>query len=145
MQHRERRTILVRRKIKLKTRIRFCVQYSDGHLHFWWLRTWIRYRYRSASDVMIWGAIRYITRTSLLQIYCNLKADWYISDILLPVVVSYLRDLPNAIFQQDNARSYVAHNFLTFLNTSDIRMLLSLQGLQICPSLKTSGHCLLRD
>ena len=47
----------------------------------------------------------------------------YISDILHPVVVSYLRILPQAIFHQNNARSDFARRVLNFLDTQGIRLL----------------------
>ena len=53
----------------------------------------------------------------------NLNADQYNFDILCPVIVPYLRGLPNAIFQQDNARPHVAHHVLTFLSTQAIQLL----------------------
>ena len=70
--------------------------------------------------MMIWVAIRYTTRTSLARNDGNLNADWYIFDILRPVVVPDLRGLLNVIFQQHNARSHVAHRVLTFLDTYGI-------------------------
>ncbi|XP_035216638.1 UDP-N-acetylglucosamine transporter-like [Stegodyphus dumicola] len=81
----------------------------------------IRYQHRGpAPGVMVWAAIRYMPRTSLVRIYGNMSADWYTSDILCPVVVSYLRSLPNAIFQQDNARLHVASCVVTFLDTQGV-------------------------
>ena len=73
---------------------------------------------------MIWTAIKYTTRISIVQIISNLNADQYISDILRPDVVPYLRGLLNAIFQQDNARLYVEPRVLTLLNTTGTRFLL---------------------
>ncbi|GFT77336.1 hypothetical protein TNCV_2023411 [Trichonephila clavipes] len=64
-----------------------------------------------------------MTCISPIRINGNLNADQYVSDMLCPKVVPYLRGLPNAILQQDNARSHVANFVLTFLVTQDIRLL----------------------
>ena len=50
----------------------------------------------------------YTIRLSLVLIEGNLKVNRYTSDILPPVLVPYLRCLPNAIFQQDDVRPNVA-------------------------------------
>ena len=68
----------------------------------------IRYQHRGLSPgVMVSVTTGYTTHTSLLRIDSNLNADGYSSDILRPVVVLYLRGLPNAIFLQDNARQHI--------------------------------------
>lgn len=139
MQHRERRRLWCAERqswiqewhnVVFSDESRFCVQYSDGRIRVWRLRgdrtspACIRYRHRGpAPGVMVWAAIGYTTRTSLVRIDGTLNADRYISDILRPVVVPYLRGLPNAIFQQDNARPHVARRVLTFLDTQGIRLL----------------------
>ncbi|GFX04388.1 hypothetical protein TNCV_3975351 [Trichonephila clavipes] len=97
-----------------------------------------------APGVKFWAAI-YITRQFLVRINGNLNADRYISYILRPVIVPYLRGLPNTIFQQDNARPNVAHRVLIFLDAQGIQMLPWQQGLQICHPLETSGLRLLRN
>ena len=61
----------------------------------------------TASSVMVWASTWYTTCTSLVQINSNLKADQNIFDILSPVDMFYLRDLPNTTFQQDIARPNV--------------------------------------
>ncbi|GFV87234.1 transposable element Tcb1 transposase [Trichonephila clavipes] len=53
----------------------------------------------------------------------RLKAGRYISEILRPVVMPYCRSLPNALYQQENARPHVVRCVLTFLDTQDIRLL----------------------
>ena len=58
--------------------------------------------------VMVREAIEYTTHTSLVRIVGNLNADRCISDIIRSVVVPYLTDRPNAIYQQNNRRSHVA-------------------------------------
>ena len=94
------------------------MQYSDDYIRVWRLRgertlpACIRYRsIGPAPGVMVWAAIGYTTRTSLVPIDCNLNTDHYIFGILRPVIVPYLKDLPKVIFQQNNARPYVADAF----------------------------------
>ena len=65
---------------------------------------------------MVWAAIGYTASTSLVWIDGNFNAGQYISHILHPMVVLYLRCLPNAIFQQDNASPHVARYVLIFLD-----------------------------
>ncbi|GFU10101.1 transposable element Tcb2 transposase [Trichonephila clavipes] len=56
------------------------------------------------ADVMVWVAITYNTRSALVLICGTMTAQWYVTDILQPHVLSLMRRLPGAIFQQDNAR-----------------------------------------
>lgn len=66
---------------------------------------------------LVWAAIGYLIHTTIVWIECNLNADQYISDILRPVAVPYIRGLSNVIFEQDNARPHVACRVLKFLDT----------------------------
>ena len=131
MQHRERRRLWYTERqswvqewqnifqwlnIVFTDKSRFYLPYSDGRIRIWRLRgdrtypAFIRHRHRGhASCVMNWAATEYTACTSLLQIVSNLNAHWYISVILLPGVVPYLRGLPKAICKQDNARPHVVH------------------------------------
>ena len=71
---------------------------------------------------------------SLVWINCNMNADWYISDILCPIIVPKLRSLPN-IFQQDNATPHVAYCVLIFLDTQGIQLLLwPIRSLDLSPT-----------
>ena len=72
---------------------------------------------------MVWAATGYTTRTSLVRIGGDLNSEWYISNILRPMVVTYLRGLPNVIFKQVSARPHVASHVLTFLDKQGIRLL----------------------
>ncbi|GFW19833.1 transposable element Tcb1 transposase [Trichonephila clavipes] len=56
-----------------------------------------------ASGIMVWGGIGYHSRTPLVRIASTLNSQRYISEVLEPVVLSYLQDLATGIFQQDNA------------------------------------------
>ncbi|PRD35191.1 UNVERIFIED_CONTAM: hypothetical protein NCL1_12296 [Trichonephila clavipes] len=106
---------------------------AEGHIyHTGWAA-------KSCNITCTWcdglGAIGYTTRTSLVRVDGKLNANLYISDILCPVIGPYRRGLSNALYQQDNARPYVAR-----LNCN-----LHLHVYQIRHPLKTSGLRLLRD
>ena len=98
----------------------------------------------SAHGMIVWAATGYTTRTPLLRIDGNLNADCNISDVLRPLVALYFKGLPKAIFQQDNARPYVARRVLIFLHTPgcSISTLVCTVSRSVNP-LKTCG--LLRD
>uniref|UniRef100_A0A3B3Q6S2 Tc1-like transposase DDE domain-containing protein n=1 Tax=Paramormyrops kingsleyae TaxID=1676925 RepID=A0A3B3Q6S2_9TELE len=57
---------------------------------------------------MVWGAIGYDFRLSLVVIWGTLIAQRYVSDILHPHVLPLLRQHPGTVFQQDNARPHMA-------------------------------------
>ena len=50
-----------------------------------------------ATGVMVWTAIEYVTRISLVRINGNMNAKRHISDISLPAVALYLRGHLNDI------------------------------------------------
>ncbi|GFV09806.1 transposable element Tcb2 transposase [Trichonephila clavipes] len=60
------------------------------------------------AGVMIWGAIAYNTRSTLVLIRGTMTAQRYVRDILQPHVLPLMQRLPGAIFQQDNARLHTA-------------------------------------
>ncbi|PRD22665.1 UNVERIFIED_CONTAM: Cytochrome c oxidase copper chaperone [Trichonephila clavipes] len=57
-----------------------------------------------ALELVRWLGQLFLIHTSLAWIDHNLNADWYIFDILHPVVMPYHRVLSNTLYQQDNAR-----------------------------------------
>ncbi|KFM57178.1 Transposable element Tcb1 transposase, partial [Stegodyphus mimosarum] len=57
---------------------------------------------------MVWGAIAYDSRSSLVRIQGTMKAQRYLDNVLQSVAIPYLQGLPNANFQQDNARPHSA-------------------------------------
>ena len=108
----------------------FRVEHSNGHIRVrkllrnLLLSACIRYRYRGrVFGVVVGAAIEYTSCTSVVQIGGNFNAHLYISNILHRVVVSYLRGLPNAIFQQENAKPHVARLVLTIFDIQGIRFL----------------------
>ncbi|UYV84834.1 hypothetical protein LAZ67_X003652 [Cordylochernes scorpioides] len=58
--------------------------------------------------IMVWGAIAYDSRSPLLRIQGTMTAQRYVDDVLRPVTLPYLQGVPNALYQQDNARPYTA-------------------------------------
>ncbi|GFV52111.1 transposable element Tcb1 transposase [Trichonephila clavipes] len=69
---------------------------------------------------MVWGAIDYDSRSTLIVMRGTLKCQRYVDDILRPHVGPFLNGLPRAIFQQDNARSHTvraAQDFLRHFQT----------------------------
>ncbi|GFW00661.1 transposable element Tcb2 transposase [Trichonephila clavipes] len=69
---------------------------------------------------MVWGAIAYDSRSTLIVMRGTLMGQRYVDDILRPHVGLFLKGLPGAIFQQDNARPHtarVAQDFLRHFQT----------------------------
>ncbi|UYV65083.1 hypothetical protein LAZ67_3003062 [Cordylochernes scorpioides] len=58
--------------------------------------------------IMVWGAIAYDSRSPLLRIQGTMTAQRYVDDVLRPVTLPYLQGVPNALYQQDNARPHSA-------------------------------------
>ncbi|UYV63353.1 hypothetical protein LAZ67_2003826 [Cordylochernes scorpioides] len=58
--------------------------------------------------IMVWGAIAYDSRLPLLRIQGTMTAQRYVDDVLRPVTRPYLQGVPNALYQQDNARPHTA-------------------------------------
>ncbi|GFX58100.1 transposable element Tcb1 transposase [Trichonephila clavipes] len=77
-----------------------------------------------ASDIMVWGGIGYHSRTPLVRIAGTLNSQHYISEMLDPVVLSYLQGLATAIFQQDNAWPLVPRINQRFFVNNQIELLL---------------------
>ncbi|GFV43717.1 transposable element Tcb1 transposase [Trichonephila clavipes] len=55
------------------------------------------------AGLMVWGAIAYNTRSSLVLIRGTITAHRYVHDILQPHVLPPMQRLPGAIFQHANA------------------------------------------
>ncbi|GFW36928.1 transposable element Tcb2 transposase [Trichonephila clavipes] len=60
------------------------------------------------AGVMVRSVIAYNTRSTLASICGTMIAQRYIHDIVQPHVLSLMQRLPEAIFQQDNARPHMA-------------------------------------
>ncbi|GFY28998.1 transposable element Tcb2 transposase [Trichonephila clavipes] len=57
---------------------------------------------------MVWEAIAYDSRSTLIVMRGTLMGQRYVVDILRPHVGFFLNGLPGTIFQQDNARPHTA-------------------------------------
>ncbi|GFU69533.1 hypothetical protein TNCV_1350931 [Trichonephila clavipes] len=82
-----------------------------------WLRLPLRLHHRLARiqcdpspGVIVWGAIVYTSRSLLVHIDGTLSSTRYISSVLPPVALSFIRALRNPTFQQNNALPPVAGN-----------------------------------
>ncbi|GFX07459.1 transposable element Tc1 transposase [Trichonephila clavipes] len=81
--------------------------------------TVLRHTARTAG-VMVWGAIVYDSRSTLIVMRGTLTGQRYVDDILRPYVGPFLNGHQGAIFQQDNARPHtarVAQDFLRHFQT----------------------------
>ncbi|GFV04620.1 transposable element Tcb1 transposase [Trichonephila clavipes] len=64
---------------------------------------------------MVWEAIAYDSRSTLIEIRGTLTGQRYVDDILRPHVGPFLNGLPGALFEQDNARPHTARVAEDFL------------------------------
>ncbi|GFX84552.1 transposable element Tcb2 transposase [Trichonephila clavipes] len=74
----------------------------------------------STAGAMVWVAIAYDSRSTLIVMRGTVTSQRYVDDILPPHVGPFLNGLPGAIFQQDNARPHterVAQDFLHHFQT----------------------------
>ena len=108
---------------------RFCLFKNDG-------RTLVRRRCNereseecivkrhtaSTRGIMVWGAISYNSKSPLVRFRGIMNALNYISDVLEPVAIPFLNSLPDAIFQQDNARPHTARVVRSFFNENNVNL-----------------------
>ncbi|GFY00268.1 transposable element Tcb1 transposase [Trichonephila clavipes] len=76
-----------------------------------------------APGIMVWRGIEYHPRTPLVRIAGTLISQHYFSEVLEPVVLSYLQGLATAIFQQNNARPHVTRIVQRFFFNHQIELL----------------------
>ncbi|GBM53174.1 hypothetical protein AVEN_198164-1 [Araneus ventricosus] len=72
------------------------------------------------AGVIVWGAITYARRSTLIVVRVTLTGQRYVNDILRPHVGPFLNGLLGAIFQQDNDRPHtvrVTQDFLRHVQT----------------------------
>lgn len=65
--------------------------------------------------VMVWGGILCSSQATLLFISGSLNGRQYIDLMLQPIVVAYVKEINNVIFQQDNACPHTAVMTITLL------------------------------
>ena len=75
------------------------------------------------QGVMVWGAICHGSRSPLVVIPETLNAIRYINNVLEPVLLPFLQEVQNPIFQHDNARPHTARVTMEFLNNANVDML----------------------
>ncbi|GFU82993.1 transposable element Tcb2 transposase [Trichonephila clavipes] len=78
------------------------------------------------ASVMVWVIIVYNTLSLLVLIRGTMTVQWYVHDILQQHVLPLMQRIPEAIFQQDNARPHTARmsQELSFLGLPDSRICL---------------------
>ncbi|GFX08570.1 transposable element Tc1 transposase [Trichonephila clavipes] len=114
-------------KVVFSDESRFVLGTDDNRVRMW-RRTGERYnspltvlRHTSCTAVvMVWGAIAYDSRSTLIVMRGTLTGQRYFNDIFRPHVGPFLNGLPGAIFQQDNAHPHtarVAQDFLRHFQT----------------------------
>lgn len=75
------------------------------------------------GGIMVWGAIRIGYRSRLLIIKGNINALRYISDILEPEAIGFIRGEPGLLYMQDNARPHVATVTMQHLKSAGVDLL----------------------
>ncbi|GFT70426.1 transposable element Tcb2 transposase [Trichonephila clavipes] len=114
-------------KVVFSDESRFVLGTDDKRVRVWrhpgeWYNfphTVLRHTARTAGEI-VWGAIAYDSRSTLIVMRGTLTVQRYVEDILRPHVGPFLNGLPGAIFQQDNARPHtarVAQDFLRHFQT----------------------------
>ncbi|GFT51301.1 transposable element Tcb2 transposase [Trichonephila clavipes] len=111
-------------KVVVSDESRFVLGTDDNRVRVWrrpgeWYNsppshTVLRHTDHTAG-VMVWGAIAYDSRSTLIVMRGTLTGLRYVDDILRPHVGPFLNGLPGTIFQQDNARPHTARFAQDFL------------------------------
>ncbi|GFW32194.1 transposable element Tcb2 transposase [Trichonephila clavipes] len=115
-------------KVVFSDESRFVLGTDDNRVRVWRRpgerynspHTVLRHTARTAG-VMVWGAIAYGSRSTLIVMRGTLTGQRYVDDILRPHVGPFLNGIPGAIFQHDNARPHtarVAQDFLRHFHSS---------------------------
>ena len=74
------------------------------------------------GNLMVWWAICHGSRSPLVIIPGTLNAIRYINNVTEPVLLPFLQELENSIFQQDNARPHTARVTMEYLHNSNVDM-----------------------
>ncbi|GFT14905.1 transposable element Tc1 transposase [Trichonephila clavipes] len=92
---------------------RFCLGVSDGRL---WVRRrpeehlqpkFLRPRHTELTPgVIVWGAISYDSRSTLVAILNTLTVNLFVSLVILPIIQPFINSIQGGVFQQDNARPH---------------------------------------
>ncbi|GFX72418.1 transposable element Tcb1 transposase [Trichonephila clavipes] len=96
--------------------------------------------------MMVWGAIVYMSRSPLVHIDSTLNNARYISGVLRPLALPFIRALRNHAFQQDNAQPHVVGIVLTFLDMDNSQLLSwPPRSLDLLPIENVCSMCLTSD
>ncbi|GFW69510.1 transposable element Tcb2 transposase [Trichonephila clavipes] len=109
-------------KVVFSDEPRFVLGTDDNRVRVW-RRPGERYNFphtvllhtAHTAGVMVWGAIAYDSRSTLMVMRGTLTGQRYVDDIIGPHVGPFLNGLPGAIFQQDNVRPHTARVSEDFL------------------------------
>ncbi|GBN73285.1 Transposable element Tc1 transposase [Araneus ventricosus] len=103
------------RSVVFSDESRFCLGASDGRVL---VRrrpgerlqpTCLRPRHTGPTPgVMVWGAISYDSKSTLVVIPRTLTANLYVSLVIQSVVLPFLNSIQAGVFQQDNSRPHTA-------------------------------------
>lgn len=103
------------RSVVFSDESRFCLGRSDSRVLVRrrpgerLLATCLRPRHTGPTPgVMVWGAISYDSRSTLVVIPRTLTANLYVSLVIQPVVLPFMNSIQGGVFQQDNARPHTA-------------------------------------
>ncbi|GFT45504.1 uncharacterized protein TNCV_3781401 [Trichonephila clavipes] len=106
------------------------IGHQDGRIRVRWYRgertlaTYIRHRHTGPLPGMrVWGTIGYKSGSHLVYTDGTFNSAHYISGVLRPVALPFIRVIRKPTFKQDNARPNVAGIVRTFLNTENVRLL----------------------
>ncbi|GBN63918.1 hypothetical protein AVEN_135855-1 [Araneus ventricosus] len=70
--------------------------------------TCLRPRYTGPTPgIMVWGAIFYHSRSTLVLIPRTLSTNLYVSLVIQPVVLPFMNSIQGCVFQQDNGRPHI--------------------------------------
>ncbi|GBN99014.1 hypothetical protein AVEN_29717-1, partial [Araneus ventricosus] len=102
------------RSVVFSNESRFCLGASDGRML---VRrpgerlqpTCLRPRHTGPTPgVMVWRAISYDSRSTLVVTPRTLTADLYVRLVIQSVVLSFMNSIQGGVFEQDNASPYTA-------------------------------------
>ena len=98
---------------------KFGLWHSNGRVRTRWPRgqsrnlQFVQRRYTALTpEIMVWRTTWY-----------GCKSHLYTREVLEPIFIPLLQDLPEVIFQQDNARPHIANLTLDFLTDNNLNFL----------------------
>ncbi|UYV79305.1 RPS13 [Cordylochernes scorpioides] len=94
---------------------RFCLSSDSRRVRVWRRRgersnpaAFVERPTARQRGIMAWSAIAYDIRSTLVLIQGTMTSQRYVDDVLRSTTLPYLQGVPNALYQQDNARPYTA-------------------------------------